>query len=330
MIRVVTYEDRPNASIGVELLALSLLRHAPELSLEVHSPLEEVGKRLADLPNVYWVLTDDLIGQGWNTKPTVILRALEKSERVFWLDTDVIISGPLKPLLARIPPGTVAVGTEYPDPKGFGSRARAMGQGLTAARSLPHSVNSGTLSLDRSHRTLLRFWRDAVNQDAYLEAQNCPAQTREIAFGGDQDVLWAALVSEQFVAIPVHHFRLGHELILQEGANRFHVRDRLIVLRGARPSLVHMLGQYKPWDFLCDDKKPQTFREYMHRMIFETSPYFFEAVKYTDYMESLKTRDGETFTARAIKFVVPNSPALQGFIFALIAWGLSKLQTRGQ
>src|ERR1700737_3366792 len=110
---VVTYEDRTSAIPGVELLARSLNLYSPSLELHVYSPLDTIADRLSDLPRLKFIKTTDLIGRGWNAKPTILLRALMGSEWALWLDTDVVIVGDIASLIGRFEPDVLVVGQEF-------------------------------------------------------------------------------------------------------------------------------------------------------------------------------------------------------------------------
>ena len=269
---VVTYEDRPEAFVGVELLARSLARHSPELDFVLYAPSEEIVARLADLPRVQWRRTEDLVGRGWNAKPSILLRAIEEFEQVLWLDTDIVVIGDLRALLARFDPASLVVGQEFHVEGTHGGRSRAEAYGLTAARVLPFHVTSGSFRATRLHRPLIEAWSRLLTAPAYEAAQRLPVAERPTAFTGDQDALWATLVSDAFADLQVDCIRTGRQAIVHTGANGYHVRDRLQVLFGAKPAFVHMGGRYKPWSFA--ERPPRLSSAWLHLLSFELSPFF--------------------------------------------------------
>lgn len=317
---IVTYEDRPDVFVGAELLARSVARHVPELSFVLYSPSEELAARLSDLPNLRWVKTDDLVGHGWNVKPTILLRALAEYERVLWLDTDIIIAGDLAPRLARFDPDTVVLGQEYRARGEPGGSLRAKAHGLIPARSLPHHVNSGTVMVSRCHAPMLEAWSALLDSEAYRSAQRQPTTTRPMAFVGDQDVLWATLVSSSFADLPVGYLVNGQDTVLQYGGNGYHVLERLAALRGARPVVVHMPGLLKPWSFTEIPAPRRDLARYMHMVAYELAPYIDVARPYAAWIGNPPWLHRRTFAARLCNaFFLGNVP-LRGLPLALFAW----------
>ncbi|MBK5927323.1 hypothetical protein [Rhodobaculum claviforme] len=323
MTVVVTYEDRAEAFVGVELLARSLLRHDPGLRLEVQSPSDALAARLEGLDHVTVVPTPDLAGRHWNVKPAVIGRALDRHERVLWLDTDVILCGPLSPVLARHSPGTLVVGSEYPDPEGIAGRIRTRGFGLHDLRRLPHSVNSGSILADRSHCEVIKAWTRLLERDDYRAAQRRPAAQRPMAMVGDQDALWAALLAHEGPLRAVDYFLPGREMLLHEGASRFSVAHRIAVLRGARPAFVHMLGSYKPWDFATAPDPRADLSRYLHFVSFELSPYAAAARPLASAIGDPAWLRRRSWMARGLDAMAFGNVALGGAPLALLASGLS-------
>lgn len=317
---IVAYEDRTSAIPGVELLARSLLRHSPGLRLEVHSPLEEVRDRLADLPNAAWIPAGDLAGRGWNAKPIILSRGLDAHERVLWLDTDIVLRADLVPRLREFTRGTFVVGQEYRAIAPLASELRAEGFGLKVVRKVPHGINSGSVLADRSHRPLLDRWLALLGHDAYRAAQKRPVLERPVAYVGDQDVLWALLVSDEYADVPLDYFRLGQDMILHCGANGYHVLDRLGHLARNEAAFVHMLGHYKPWSFERPAHWRHARRDYVNQLCFELSPFFSAAKPIAPQIGNPAWLRRRTLPGRLFSAAAFGSPALAGMPLALVAW----------
>lgn len=321
----VTYEDRGSAIPGVEILARSLNRHSPGLGLHVYSPLEQIAERLVDLPRVKFIKTTDLIGRGWNTKPTILLRALAAAERALWLDTDLVITGDLGSLTGRFKKSAFVVGQEFRGSAGSGGRIRAQGYDLVPRRFLQYHVNSGSIIADRSHRPLLAQWSELLLDKRYQLAQSRPVAERPTAFVGDQDALWALLTSQEFAHVPVDYFRIGMDMIQHCGANGYHVLDRLNRPFGKRPSFVHMLGRYKPWSFECIPSIRKRPVDYLNMVCFELSPFFEAARPFALELGSPRWLTRRTLPAKILNAVFGGNVALRGMPLALIAWAAASI-----
>ena len=328
MTVIVTYEDRPDGLIGAELLARSLAAHAPTLRMEIHSPCAEVGDRIADLPGVGWVSTDDLHGRSWNVKPEILTRALGEHPRVMWVDADIVFCGDPRPLLERIPEGTLALGTEYADPEGHAGALRARGFGLPLRRRLGESVNSGTVLADRSHLPLLRAWSALLQRADYRAAQALPLDRRPMAMVGDQDALWAALIAAEAYDGPLRFLHPGQEMLFHVGGNGFSLQQRMAVLRGAQPVLVHMPGVHKPWGF---DPLPGPLRQpgaHLHAVCYELSPYFEAAQPLAPGLGDPPWLRRRTLLARLLNALFLGNVPLRGMPLALLAAATMRFRRR--
>lgn len=168
----------------------------------------------------------------------------------------------------------------------------------------------------RAHRPLLEAWQGLLASEPYQKALAIPREERPAAFYGDQDVLWALLVSEGFADLSVDAFRTGRDLILHCAANGYSLADRLKVLAGARPALVHMLGPYKPWSF---DVPPEPRRQpgaYLHYLSYEVSPFLSAASPYADELGDPAWLRLRSLPARLLNALALNNPALAGLPFA--------------
>lgn len=316
---VVTYEDRKSALPGVELLARSLARHAPSLRLMVFSPLTEVGELAARLPNMQAAFTEELIGHGWNVKPTVLLWALDLAPEVLWLDTDIIVSGDLTALMQAVPDDAFVVGQEFSGIREKGGQVRAEKWGFEVGRLIPYHVNSGSIRALLTHRALLEDWRDLLNDPAYVATQRNRVP-RPIHMVGDQDVLWALLVSKKYTHIPVHYIKSGSEMVIHCGANGYHVIDRLGHLFGSRAAFVHMLGSYKPWSFGDMPDRKTSPEDYLNMVCFELSPYHAASAPFAADLGNPAWLKRRTPLARTLNALTGGHVALRGLPLAAIAW----------
>jgi hypothetical protein len=317
---VVTYEDRENALPGVEILACSLHRHSPGLAMMVYSPLAEVAARLGDLPNVTWVPTHDLIGQGWNVKPIILRRGLESHERVLWLDTDIVLCGDLRRQIARFATDALVVSQEWRTMGPMASELRARGFGLEVARTIPFGVCSGSILAGRHHASLFERWLTLLEGDAYRAAQKMPVGDRPVAFVSDQDVLWALLVSAEFAELPLDYFRIGRDMILSTGANGYHVLERMGHLVKNEVAFVHMAGRFKPWSFeqLTDWRRDKA--AYLNQLCYELSPFFKAARPFAGRLGRPAWLERRNRLAWLLNALAIGNPALSGLPLALLAW----------
>lgn len=324
MITAVAYEDRSDAMVGVQLLALSLAKYSPNFRLDVYSPFSPLRTSAVDLANVRWVETTDLVGQGWNVKPTILLRALEQSDQVLWIDSDVIVIAPVETMLQRVPTEGMIVSTEYPDPTGILSAVRAEGHGLKLGRKFPHSINSGVMLLDRRHQALLLDWQALLSGKAYQNARKLNAKDRPIHLVGDQDVLWALLSSEEHRRIDVDFFEVGRDIIMHAGGNGYTIQNRIKTLLGARPSLVHSYGAFKPW--MSYERGQLSRAQYINLVCNELSPYHKAAQVYANLLGNPEWLKHRTKLAVVLDRVFLGNVELRGMPLAVLAMLAEKLK----
>lgn len=314
-VMIVTYEDRLASMDGVRLLALSLARHSPELKLTVFSPLTR-GECLPDWhSNVDWRLCEDLKGQGWNVKPTVLLRGLETADRVMWIDTDIIVAGPIDAVFVHNP-DTIVVGQEFRDSGENGSRIRVENWGWQLRRSLPFHLNSGTVLVSNRHQDLLKTWESSLRSSVYQAAQQIqPSADRPVHLLGDQDVLWALLCS-QYSEVEVAFLRNGVDVVQDCGANGFHVVDRLRNIFSSRIMFVHALGAVKPWHF-GEIAARNINRKQL--ITYELSAYYNAASSYAAEVGNPAWLTRRTGIARAMNLVEWRSLGVPGLPIALVS-----------
>lgn len=314
----ICYEDRPDALVGLEILARSFALHAPGMELWAYTPSEDAGRRLDALPGVTWKPTS-LEGMSWNVKPAIFRQALAETERVIWLDSDIVLIDDLPALLRRYDPEALVASEDFPSNAEGEGKARAHAFGFEAARDLPSRLNTGVVMVSRRHIDIIEAWSDALGSPAYRDAQAMPAHKRPPPLLGDQDALWATMLSERFADVPVEWVRRGDDIVLNWGSNGYRIDDRMKRLKGAKPAMVHMLGPYKPWGFT---KVPSPFRrapEYFHKVSFEVSPYFQAARRFRAELGHPAWLERRTLTAHVLNALSFGSPTVAGFPLALFA-----------
>lgn len=271
----------------------------------------------ANLPNVRWIETTDLVGHGWNVKPTILLRALAQSDQVMWIDSDVIVIAPIESMLQRVSVNGIIVSTEYPDPTGILSAVRAEGHGLKLGRRFPHSINSGVMLLDRRHRDLLLDWQKLLASETYQSARKLGAKDRPIHLVGDQDVLWALLSAEKHKLIEVDFFQIGRDIIMHAGGNGYTVGSRIKTMFGAKPSLVHSYGAFKPW--MPYESTLRSRAHYINLVCNELSPYHKAAQTYASQLGNPTWLKHQTKMAVFLDRLFLGNVELRGMPLAVLA-----------
>ncbi|HEX3698275.1 MAG TPA: hypothetical protein VH374_23085 [Polyangia bacterium] len=276
---ICTYEDRPADFIGVKLLVASLGRHLPDVPIHVACPAPDEGLRkwLLGRPNVVLDTAAAPGLRGWNVKAGLLLRLIDAGHReVIWIDSDVIVAGDFRPLIADTTSVIVTQEKCWNGPKD--NMLRTRGWNLPVGRKLPDLINSAFLRVTSEHRPLLLAWIALMKTEIYQEAQTMPFERRPIHLISDQDVLGAVLGSQEFAHLPVRFLARGRDII-HDFQGGYSASDRISNLFRAMPPLVHAQG-HKPWRF---PDKPRLIREPRHYYRFtqvESSPYSYLARQY--------------------------------------------------
>ena len=92
----VVYEDRPACVTGAKIAVASLRLHCPDLEVLLWSPghTDELSRWAEDRGIELRGDRPDL--QGWNVKPGILLDLLDRHETVYWLDSDVLVTGDVR------------------------------------------------------------------------------------------------------------------------------------------------------------------------------------------------------------------------------------------
>ncbi len=320
-----SYEDRAGSIAGVELFLLSMAEAVPGVPIDVTCP--NLRDRLAawaetvGLSGVTLRGSKDWPGSGWNVKPGKLLELLDEGhDEVIWIDTDIVAHRDFRPAIAGLSPETLVVGQEFRVEHPEGTRIRTTGWGLSYARYLPYTVNSGFVRATQAHRPLLRRWQELMSRPDYVAAQARPIGDRPPAMLGDQDVLWSLLGSSEFASIPVHYLRCGDEIIQNSGANGYRVIERLRHLVRGLPPLIHALGREKPWNYREVPDLRSHRRDYLELALLELSPYVAVASRFSRRLsEPAPWLGARTALARTMRLLALNNPSLQGLPLALVA-----------
>ncbi len=237
---LVSFEDRAFNNVALKLLALSLAKHQPDARLHLYQrqidrSLQEWMKRHAAGVSVHQIHVEK--GVGWNVKPQILIRALsELSGEVVWIDTDIILAGPLPDFGSLSPRDLV-----YAEERGTYDPRRATFWGLTPSPP-PTSINSCYLRVTRAHRPLLDKWEQLTKEPDFLRAQELSHGDRPAHLNSDQDLLAGLLGSTLRGELGVSDLipaRIGQHILHNIAIT---VRSRIRPL----PPLIHALG-VKPW-----------------------------------------------------------------------------------
>jgi hypothetical protein len=317
---ICTYEDRLPAMVGVELLARSLQHFNPRLRLTVWSPHQREFATGLSEDDVDWRTTTEMIGSGWNVKPTILLRGLREAQRAMWVDSDIIVIGPIARALGT-DWETLLVSQEFRDPGKRGSELRVRGWGWPLARTLPFHVNSGAIVATRHHEALLVEWEAMLRSPKYLKSQAIqPVSARPLHTLGDQDVLWALLCS-QFASARVEFLRNGIDVVQDSGANGFHVVDRFRNIVHNQIMFIHALGKIKPWQF----SERSTGLSYMRCVTHEVSAYFIAARQYSQVSSHATWLRRQTILAKFLSAIMGGGMCTSGLPLAIIALFVAKV-----
>jgi hypothetical protein len=246
---IVIYEDRPCDTIGVKLLLLSLAEHEPQSDIHLYIPgmPRALTSWAGTRPGVRMCDASELTAHGWDVKPTLLLEILRQGyPEAIWLDSDVILTRPLRPVLAAVEPGAFVCAQEQPWPRAAGSRARTQAWGLRPGTDLPVTVNTGVLRATRDHVALLTDWQQLLEHPAYLAAQQRPCQLRPRHLMSDQDALTALLGSEPHRSVLTHSLRSGVDIAQCYGPDGYASSDRVRRAFRSLPPIIHAQLD-KPW-----------------------------------------------------------------------------------
>lgn len=242
------YEDRDIGAIGIKLLAISLAEHEPGATLHVFgsrlSP--DLQRWLSEAANV--VLHEgELPSSGWNVKPACLLHLLDSGlDEVVWVDTDILLTAPLSPILSGHPAETLVVAEDFFTFCRKDAVDRARGWGLPVGRQLPRRPNSCVVRATAHHRDLLCAWQALLEREDYVAGQTRPRDERPFFMVGDQEALSALLASVDFASIPLRFLLDGRDVAHVCVGDGYLPNERVANVWRGTPPVLHSCGP-KPW-----------------------------------------------------------------------------------
>ncbi len=316
----VTFDDRPiRNAVGLKLLMLSMVEHAPDDVLhvvlpEVPGPLADWTRRHAPQVQLHRLKPK---GEGWSAKPEVLLYLMDQGiDEVIWLDADLMLIRNPRPLWKTVPDDVLVAAEDLArryDAALGEEKARVWG--YEKQRDLDTGLNSAVLRVTRRHRPLIESWQMHLQDERYLQAQ-CNYSgfvDRPRALYGDQEVLDALLIT-LFAGVPIRFLRYGSEIIHDHRHfYAYTARDRLRnAFRLDRPYFVHCTG-FHPW-LVGPAFHEARGGEYFHESV-QLKPYVWYARRYAvkleednlDFWLHYRTPFG-----RLCQVLTLNNPHLQG------------------
>jgi hypothetical protein len=320
----ILHEDRADHAIGLKLAVSGLARHAPRWKVLVHCPKlgRDVHEWIAKQPNASLVRLGDVGSVGWNVKPLVLGRLLDDYKDIVWIDSDILLAGPVDAFFDDIEDDLLLATEETRWGQRQGGDLRTKAWGLTPARVFETTINSGVLRVTQHHRHLLRAWQTMLSHPMYRLAQSRPWYERPIHMVGDQEVLTALLGAVEFGRLPVQLLRRGRDIAQSFGPAGFTPAERLRSLFGGFPPFVHAMGP-KPWLPEGGSRDMSHLRSMAltryRSLASELSPYTLTALDYSgvDGIDLEWTRPRST-VGKLVRTVFSSNPALSGFPLAMI------------
>lgn len=307
---VCTYEDRPDAFVGVKILALSLASCCPDAQLVVHVRHDNHAFRdwADDKSNVTVASAPSESLAGWDVKPALLTAMLENGgQEVWWLDSDIVVTADWRKRLSPLSDDTFVAAEERVSAFGHNTSERTESLGHISVRVFPHSLCSCALRVTSAHVNLLNAWNRALQDPAYRQAQTMPFSERPWYFGGDQDVLEGLLGSDRFSTIPVALLERGRDIAHCFCGYGYTLSERARNLFRGLPPLVHAQGP-KPWSL-------------RDALFSELSPYCAAASPYAQALdEAAPWLEPRTLLARLLHAAAFGNPNLRDAPLALRKW----------
>ena len=309
---IVTHENRPEHEIGLKLLAYSLEMNNQEVDVHVFAPnatsgfQDWIGNRRAHL---HLELPTET--RGWNTKPDLLVWALENGySRAVWMDHDIIVAQPLPKLLLEEPNG-VLIASELAGRSGVTTCQNTTSWGLNpdpnryswGIRRPSNCCSRAT----KSHLPLIHRWQAMLRDPEYQHWQTRPAYERPAHFYGDDSIFTALIGSKECEQIPIKLLKCGRDIAQCLTPRGYSVSERLRSLVDGLPPLIHAQG-VKPWLARGSERFYQS-----------VSPYACVARRYQDILDETE-RDWLELPENWVKLwhdIVKGHPALSGLPFAL-------------
>jgi hypothetical protein len=316
---IVSFEDRTRDTIGLKLLVASLARHVPGVPLRITCPVADDDLRswLSSQDLVSLDESKELLGKGWDAKPSLLLLHLDRGEdEVIWMDSDIVVTRDFRPLLRDRTSLVVAQEKSLQNP-GKEGRERTLGWHLAPGRSLSYGINSCFVRVTPAHRPLLVAWRALLARPEYQAARSLDFPERPAHLLGDQDVLMALLGSRDFGDLALQVLRSGRDIIQHFEPQGYGPVERLANLFLGLPPLVHSQG-HKPWSFASvPDIRDPSFGAYF---CVENGPYATCARHYAAAIGGLPAcLEVRSLPGRIEGVLSLGNPHLRGFAQSLYA-----------
>ena len=313
-LRVCSYEDRPEAMDSLIFMAESLCRVDQGVSLHLTVPDAPVSVRTwaARRPELVLTTTRPAGVAGWDVKAWLLLQELNAgNHEALWLDSDMIVTRPVSPLLKEFPPDWLIVAEEW-DKVGASGVAHLWEKAPVRPVA---PVNSCFVRVTGGHRPLLERWLDSTRDPRYREAQLLPFELRPWRLSSDQVLLTALLGSEEFSGTPFDRIRMGHHIAQCAGSSAYSPGDRVLDLFRGLPPMIHCIGR-KPWVSTSD---LHGLQRYMLDFATDVSPYVLAARKVAKDLGMapawLETR---TAPGAAFRGLTLRHPSLAGLPLAIL------------
>jgi hypothetical protein len=275
-------EDRPADEVGVRLALCSLFRHVPAARVALYRPnaAPDFAAWVRRFPAVEFHPAPPAGASTWNCKPHALLPLLARGEpEVVWLDSDLLVTRDVAPLLDGLAPDTLLAAEEQASSPHHGTEPRTRGWGLEVGRSLPVTLNSCVLRVTPRHGPLLERWQELLGRPEYAEIQRRWIPHRPLHAASDQDVLNALVGAREFAHVPVRQLRRGLDVLHSGGALAYSFTERLRGLFAPKPAFIHGQGA-KPWAVLAENPAWTGWFWFYRRLLQEAAPYVAEARSY--------------------------------------------------
>jgi hypothetical protein len=316
-LRVCSYEDRPEAMDSLILMAESLCRSDPEVSLHLTVPDAPAPVRAwaETRPEAVLSTTQPEGVSGWDVKPWLLLQELNAgSPEALWLDDDIIVTRPISSLLQEFPRDFLILAEEW-------IRTEAIPAspfwGMPSGRTMP-VVNNCFIRTAQAHRPLLERYLAMAHDDRYRAAQAIPSTSRPPQLLHDGWLLIALLQSQEFSHVDFACLRRGRHIAQCAGSSGYRPHDRLFDLFRGLPPLIHGIGR-KPWEPTPDGGRLQRF---LFDLATDVSPYVLAARSVARSLDiHPEWLEARTATGAAMRGLTGGHPGMAGLPLAILhAW----------
>ena len=317
---VCTHQCEATGPRGMRLLLESLHAQEPGLPVVVYA-CAEFRQGLESLPEGLFPEFRPPVGTG--VRPTrrrasTLLSLLEEGHReVVWLDSDVILTHPIRPLLQKADEEAIVAAEAFSGRPSEDGYEKALELGLKSKRHFDRGFSACILRVTPSHRLLLKAWATFPEPEPSDDTKGGPECQVSSQLDDDQHLLEALLMYEGFAGVPVHLLRVGEEVAHCDHADAYGTRSRLAHVGYRLPALVHAKG-VTPW------ADPQ------HRPVYlDVSPYLYAAAPYVSHTaDSDRWARPAGFAGRLLHALTLGEPNLAGLLPA--AWAELRRRLRGQ